>query len=343
MKITSIDKITVTKTLSEFVIEEQTIKDIILRKLKRNWYGKKTLKSRKLGSGSFNQIFEYSKDKVLRLSKRRKQKISENKLSFNMGQKHPEILVKVFAYGTVEVTIEQRGFKSNVELEWAIVERGKGSLLYEFESEQLSLEQIGTLKSHIDRFLTTCPGGHGDLKPENILVMKDGSFRIIDLPKFQLDLYKSLNISNHIWYNAYTPGFRDEIIKGHFSKYLNLKQNFTTDKDIVNNYFKYQDYFALIKIVLDINRDLDLLVNHELRDITEFCVGFIDKLYKRIFAKNQTLADEIATEIFKKYCGGEYPRCSYNAFLNYFINENQVSSQGGARIKNKRTKKKYRL
>ena len=64
---------------------------------------------------------------------------------------------------------------------------------------------------------------------------------------------------------------------------------------------------------------------------------------QRIFAKNQPLAEKMAMDIFIKYCGDEYPRCSYNAFLNYFINENKKSKQGGVRIKNKRTKKKYRL
>lgn len=362
MNITSIDEITVTQTLSGFVIEEQTIKEIILRKLKRTWYGKKTLKNRKLGSGSFNQIFEYSKDKVLRLSKDDEQKTSENELSFKKGQDIPEILVKVFAYGTVKVT----GYKwqdltfvggvynpnVKLELEWSIIERGKGSLYDEFKKfkkfkrKQLSLEQIKILNSHIDKFLVICPGGHGDLKPQNILVMNDGSFRIIDLPdKCPLNGYEFAEILVHILTTSYTPRFRDEIIHKYFLEYLYLKQYFTTDEDIqfVNNFFKYQDYFALIRIVLDINGNLELLVNPLLRNITEFCVGFIDELYKRIFAKDQPLAKEMAKEIFKKYCVGEYPRCSYNAFLGYFINENKESKQGGSRIKNKRTKKKYRL
>lgn len=348
VRITEVGKITVTQQLSDFVIEEHTIRAIILEKQKRTWYGikKKTLKNRKLGSGSFNQIYEYKKDKVLRLSKKEKQETSENELSFVKGKENPKILVKVYAYGTVEVTIEQRGFKSNVELEWAIVERGKGSLFDEFKGKQLSLEQINILKSHIDAFLETCTGGHGDLKPENILVMDDDSFRIIDLPgKCPLKDYKYRTIEQHILRTIYTQEFRDEIIERLFLIYSKLQKKFINeeDKQFVNDFFKYQDYFALIQIVLDINRKLDLLVNPDLRGITEFCVGFIDELYKRIFAKNQDLAENMATGIFKKYCGIDYPRCSYNEFLYYFVKENKKNKQGGARIKNKRTKKKYLL
>ena len=353
IEVSEVDEITVTQQLSDFVIEEKNIRNAILRKKKRTWYGIKTQKSRRLGSGSFNQIYEYSKDKVLRLSKKEKQETSENELSFVKGQENPEILVKVFAYGTVRVTAditELGAYKTDVdlelELEWAIVERGKGSLFDEFKRKQLSLKQINILKSHIDRFLDTCTGGHGDLKPENILVMKEGSFRIIDLPgKCPLKDYKHETIRKHIKGTVYTKNFSDVIIKQLFLRYLELQTDFTTDEDIqfVNDFFKYQDYFALIQIVLNINSKLDLLVNHKLRVITEFCVGFIDELYKRIFSKNREYAEKMAKKIFIDYCVGDYPRCSYNAFLDYFKKENKKNKRGGVRIKNKRTKKKYLL
>ena len=97
VRITEVGKITPVEHLSEFKIKKslaQIKKTIQEQKKREGWFRlKKTVKNPLRGpkeQGGLNYIFNYDRNKVLRLSKRKKKdEKSENKLSFIMGQKYP--------------------------------------------------------------------------------------------------------------------------------------------------------------------------------------------------------------------------------------------------------------